>query len=460
MKRPNILLVVSDEHDPAIAGCYGNPYVETPHMDRLADQGALFERAYTSCPICVPARNSYMTGKYVHQIEAWDNGSPLAGDVPTIGNYLEAAGYETVLSGRTHFVGGERMHGFGKRLLDEPFNQRELDMIPSGRDKEDRRGSNSHVTACGPGDDEQNRFDRIAVEMAVRYLREKARRPSDRPWLMHVGVYMPHFPLICPREYFDRYYPDRVVMPATRHEIFESQHPAVQQARHWMRNDEVLDDEVTRTALAAYYGLVTHTDDLLGRLVNEVDNSALAEDTVVIYMSDHGENGGHHGLWQKMTFFEHSVRVPIIMRLPGVVEPVRVSYGASIVDILPTLLDLADQEPADLPGISLVPHARGETEEVVPRPVFSEFHAFGSTTGGFMIARGPWKYIHYKGLPDQLFNTDEDPDEVDNRAADRACREIRAQLYEQLLAVCDPEEVDRRAKSNQKHSGVERGFRS
>ena len=118
-QRPNILLIMSDEHDPAVTGCYGHPLIETPHLDRLASEGTTFDNAYTACPICVPARMSFMTGQYVHQIGTYDNGSPLAGTIPTMGSYLEAAGYETAVCGRTHFIGPERLHGFGVRLMDD-----------------------------------------------------------------------------------------------------------------------------------------------------------------------------------------------------------------------------------------------------------------------------------------------------------------------------------------------------
>ena len=448
-QHPNILLIMSDEHDPAVTGCYGHPHVETPHLDRLASEGATFENAYTACPICVPARLSCMTGQYVHQIGAWDNGSSLPDAVPTMGSYLEAAGYETALCGRTHFVGPDRLRGFGERLLDDA-QKWQHGRTPS-RAPNARRGSNSHVTECGPGDHWHNAYDRTAADRSERFLKSRAQSP-DRPFLLYTGFINPHFPLLCPREYFDRYYPDRLTLPPTRAEPWETQHPAIRQLRYWLRNEEPLDDAISITATAAYYGLVSFTDHLVGRLLDIVDNSPLRDNTVVIYVSDHGEMAGHHGLWQKQCFYERAVRVPMIIRHPQAAGHQRVSAGASLIDILPTLLDLADRAPAPLPGASLLPAVFGD--DFPDRPIFSEYHTLGSTTGGFMIKKGDWKYIHYVGLPDQLFNVDRDPDEIENRAADPSCAHILADLRTDLHAIVTPEEIDRRAKERSEWGGA------
>ena len=393
-QRPNILLIMSDEHDPAVTGCYGHPHIETPHMDRLASEGTTFDNAYTACPICVPARMSFMTGQYVHQIGTWDNGSPLAGTIPTMGSYLEAAGYETAACGRTHFIGPERLHGFGKRLMDDAEKWKHWNMGAPSRTPDNRRGSNSHVTECGPGENWQIDYDSTATDLSERFLKSRAQY-ADRPFFLYTGFMNPHFPLLCPREYFDRYYPDRVILPQTRTEPCDTQHPSIQQLRHWLRNEEPLDDAISTTATAAYYGLISFTDDLVGRLLDIVDNSPLRDNTVVIYVSDHGEMGGHHGIWQKQCFYEHAVRVPMIIRHPNAEGNQRIAAGANLIDILPTLLDLAEQDPAPLPGSSLLPAIHGRA--FPDRPIFSEYHAQGALNGGFMIKKGDWKYIHYVG---------------------------------------------------------------
>jgi len=260
-----------------------------------------------------------------------------------------------------------------------------------------------------------------------------------------------------PQEYFDRYYPDRVTLPETRTESCESQHPAIQQLRYWLRNEEPLDDAISTTATAAYYGLVSFTDHLIGRLLNVVNNSSLRDNTVVIYLSDHGEMAGNHGIWQKQCFYENAVRVPMIIRHPNAPTNQRITSGTNLVDILPTLLDIANQDPAPLPGTSLLPAVTGESFS--DRPIFSEYHALGSTTGGFMIKKGAWKYIHYVGLSDQLFNVATDPNEIQNRAEDPTCTDILSNLHTDLLNIVTPEEIDQRAKANQKIKGIARAGR-
>ena len=456
-KRPNILLIMSDEHDPAVTGCYGHPHVETPHLDQLAAEGTTFDNAYTACPICVPARMSFMTGQYVHQIGTWDNGSPLAGSTPTIGSYLEAAGYETVACGRTHFVGPERLHGFGKRLMDDAEKWKQWSMKGASRAPESRRGSNSHVAECGPGEGWQNHYDRTAIDLSERFLNSRAEYPGDRPFLLYTGIMNPHFPLICPEEYYNRYYPDRVTLPKTQTEPYESQHPSIQQLRYWLRNEEPLDDDLSTRAMASYYGLVSFSDDLMGRLLDVVNNFPLRNNTVVIYVSDHGEMAGNHGIWQKQCFYENAVRVPMIIRHPNGIANQRVQAGTNLVDILPTLLDIANQDPPDFPGNSLLPVVTGAS--LADRPIFSEYHAQGSTTGGFMIRKGPWKYIHYVGLEDQLFNVVDDPDEINNRATDPTCADTLSDLRNELLAIVNPEKIDQNAKENQQISGMARAGR-
>ena len=455
-QRPNILLIMSDEHDPAVTGCYGHPHIETPHLDRLASEGTTFDNAYTACPICVPARMSFMTGQYVHQIGTYDNGSPLAGTIPTMGSYLEAAGYETAACGRTHFIGPERLHGFGVRLMDDAEKWKHWSMSAPSRTPNNRRGSNSHVTECGPGENWQIDYDSTATDLSERFLKSRAQYP-DRPFFLYTGFMNPHFPLLCPREYFDRYYPDRVILPHTRTEPCDTQHPSIQQLRYWLRNEEPLSDDISTTATAAYYGLISFTDDLIGRLLDIIDNSFLRDNTVVIYVSDHGEMGGHHGIWQKQCFYEHAVRVPMIIRHPNASGNQRIAAGANLIDILPTLLDLAEQDPAPLPGSSLRPAILGHP--FPDRPIFSEYHALGALTGGFMIKKGAWKYIHYVGLPDQLFNVANDPEEIEDRADDPTCADILSDLRADLHNIVNPEEIDQRAKANQKIKGINRAAR-
>lgn len=447
-ERPNILLIMSDEHDPAVTGCYGHPHVQTPNLDRLAEEGVTFDSAYCNSPMCVPSRASFLTGRYAHQIRVWDNSGRIRGEYPTFGSYLEAAGYDTVICGRTHLMGEDRLHGFGRRIHDDMDSWISTDQR-ARRTPDARRGSASHVTESGPGTGSWQQYDETVASLAELFLTSRARHPSDRPWLLACGFMFPHFPLIAPRDLFDRYWPDRVVMPDLAGETLATQHPVIQHLRYFMHNDEDLDEEVTRRALASYYALVTLVDMHVGRLVRAIDTSPLRDNTVIIYTSDHGEMAGAHGMWQKQCFYEPAVRVPLIVRTPDGPRSLRIHENVSLVDILPTLLEVASVPvPSGLPGSSLWGAVQGG--EVTRRDVFSEYHAQGVLDGAFMLKRDEWKYIYYAGgHPPQLFNVRDDPGELRDLGQDPAYSAMRMALHRALLEICDPELVDAEAKRDQ-----------
>lgn len=449
--KTNILAIMSDEHAPQFCGCYGQPLVQTPNLDRLAAEGTLFENAYSNCPICVPARAAFMTGRYVHDIEVWDNDSAIDSAIPTFGTYLSDLGYETTLCGRTHFVGTDSHHGFQHRLLDDIEKWKHLGKRrASDRSPQAQRYSRSHVTECGPCEEHWHLdYDKEATDLAVQFLEEKASQSdADQPWCLYCGFVNPHFPLLCPDEYFDRYDRPDLPLAKTRDEPLESQHPAIRQLRHWQHGEKLVDEETERTARAAYYGLITWTDAQIGRMLSVIDNSPLKENTVVIYVSDHGENAGEHGLWQKQCFYEHAARIPFIARTPGAPAGQRIAEAVSLVDVLPTLLGLAgsNAEP-HLPGRDLSGAIHGE--DAPDDPVFSEYHTIGMEHAGYMLKHGRYKYTHYVNQSPQLFDLVTDPDELNDVSKAPGHASILDAMGRKLHAILDPEAVDRRAKENQ-----------
>ncbi len=451
-KQPNILLIMSDEHAPQFCGCYGHPIVRTPNLDQLAAEGTLFENTYSNCPICVPARAAFMTGRYVHDIEVWDNDSPLDSAIPTIGTYLKDLGYETTLCGRTHFVGTDSYHGFQYRILDDIEKWKHLGKRrASDRSPQAQRYSRSHVTECGPCEEHWHLdYDKHATDLSVQFLEEKARQAENaEPWMLYCGFINPHFPLLCPNEYFDMYDRPDLPLAKTRDEPLESQHPAIRQLRHWQHGEELVDEETERTARAAYYGLISWTDAQIGRMLSVIDNSSLRDNTVVIYVSDHGENAGEHGLWQKQCFYEHAVRIPFIARAPDTLAGQRIAADVSLVDILPSLVGFAGGTPdAQLPGRDLSTVIRGEAQ-CDEEPVFSEYHTIGMEHAGYMLKQGRYKYNYYVNHPPELFDLATDPDELTDVSTDPAYASVREDFERRLHAIVDPEAVDCRAKKNQ-----------
>jgi len=445
--KPNILILMSDEHDYSVCGCYGNPIVQTPSLDRLAAEGILYDHAYTSAPMCVPARMSFISGRYPGDVNVWDNGSALGGEFPTFASYLSAAGYETVLCGRMHMLGADRNHGFGLRLYDDMLDWANPRQTPR-RVPEARRGSNSHVTECGPGHGSWQDYDAACMDLAERYLHTKAKERDGKPWMMVVGCMFPHFPLIAPEELYRLYEDVQLPLPATRFEAVEHQHPAIAQLRRCFRNDCPPDDAVAQTALKSYYALVTLIDRYVGRLTDIIDSSSLKDDTVILYLSDHGEMAGRHGIWQKQCFYENSVRIPMILRLPDDLRGVyplekRVDAPVNMVDVFPTLLRLAGAAPVEgLPGVSLLAPRQD-------RAIFSEYHAQGMLNAGYMLQYGAYKLCYYVDGQPQLFDLSSDPEENHDLHGKRQYAEVEKELIVMLQSICDPEKRDARAKKDQ-----------
>jgi len=445
----NIVFLFSDEHAGAVMGNSGHPVVQTPHLDRLAEESYTFDNAYCNYPICTPSRLSMLTGRYPHQIEAWDLGAIADRQYPTWGDHLTEAGYETVLCGRTHFNGTDRHLGFSDRLLDDLPRWRHTTGRPPKRTPDARRGSNSHVAECGPGDHEHTRYDRNVTDLAVNFLREKSASPDDKPFLLYCGFMHPHFPLIAPPEFYSLYDPDTLELPATWNEPLESQHPIIQHHRWAWQNDIPPPEATVRCALASYYALVSALDAQIGRILEVIDTSPLREDTVVIYTSDHGEMAGHHGIWQKQCFYEPAVKVPLMLRLPSG-ETSRVAQNVALVDVLPTLLEIAGLETSsDLPGDSLLEIAKHQANETT-RAVFSEYHHMGMLNAGFMFKRGDYKLCHYVGSEPQLFNVKVDPLENDDLAPQPEYAARRSEMEVALRAIVNPELADAQAKENQR----------
>ncbi|MFI7066367.1 sulfatase-like hydrolase/transferase [Kribbella sp. NPDC050124] len=428
MNRPNILVVLSDEHTGSAAGWAGHPQVRTPHLDRLAAQSVSFDRAYTNSPMCVPSRLSLMTGQYVHQIGAWDNGVIPGPDFRSWGHHLPD--YQTVIAGRTHFNGPDRLLGFDRRLTDDLDFWIDHSGRPPRRTTEWQRPTNSHVTEHGSGDHVHTRHDVAATDAALEFLRN----PGPRPFLLYVGYMHPHFPLVAPPEFRDLYDPADVELPPTWDEPAASQHPVISLLRHGFRNDEPITEDQIREATVCYWALISHLDHQIGRLL-----AAVPDDTVVIYTSDHGEMAGHHGIWQKQCFYEPSVRIPLLLRHPSL-APARSTSHVSLVDVLPTLRDIAAL-PADpaLPGHTLL--------DPVDRPVLSEYHAQGMVDGGYMLKSGRWKYCYYgPAHPPQVFDVEADPLELHDLSTDQS---LVAKLDAELRTLLNPDRTDTLAKHNQ-----------
>ncbi|WP_333834749.1 sulfatase-like hydrolase/transferase [Rubrimonas sp.] len=457
MTGSNVLFIMSDEHSRKIAGCYGDPLVRTPHLDRLAAQGALFESAYCNCPICVPSRASFATGRHVHQIGCWDNAFPYHGEPPSWGHALSRAGCRCDSIGKLHYRGSNDPNGFDNEILPMHVLNGTGDVQGMLRRPPPKRPSTQQLAGdAGEGDSTYIAYDRSIRDAAVDWLREAAASPPDRPWCLFVSFVCPHFPLVAPPEWFRLYPLDKVPLPRLREPGDFPDHPVLKALRSVQDyDDHFRDEEHVRIAVAAYYGMVSFLDDNIGRIVAALDEAGLGENTLVVYGSDHGDNLGTRTFWGKSNMYEESAGVPLVMRGPGVAPGRRVRTPVSLLDAYPTILQaMGEPVDADLPGASLLEIAEGRDPD---RTVLAEYHAVASITGVFMVRFGRYKYVHYEGYRPQLFDLDADPGETRDLALEPASAAILAEGERRLQAICDPGEVNARAFADQARRIAELG---
>jgi choline-sulfatase len=464
----NVLFIMSDEHSKRVAGCYGNAVIRTPHIDRLAAEGTLFENAYTNCPICVPARASFATGRYVHQIGHWDNAHPYAGVPEGWGHRLLAAGHRCESIGKLHYRSVEDRNGFGREILPLHVLEGRGDLQGMLRRPPPKRPSTAQLAGdAGEGDSSYIGYDRRIRDAAVQWLGEAAAAPPDRPWCLFVSFVCPHFPLVAPPEFFRLYDPARMPMPQLRAPGEFPDHPVVRTLRAVQDYEDHFRDEAhVRLAMAAYYGLVSFLDDNVGRIIEALDASGLGRDTLVVYTSDHGDNLGARTLWGKSNMYEESVGIPMILRGPEIPRGRRVRTPVSLVDCYQTIVETVGAGPVSdpvLPGRSLVAAARAGDD--MERAAFSEYHAVASITGIFMVRFGRWKYVHYEGYRPELYDLEADPLETRDLASVPGHETELAEGLRRLRQICDPAEVTARAFADQDkrieaHGGTEAVLRS
>jgi len=428
--RPNFLLIMSDQHHCCIMGCAGDPLVRTPNLDALAAGGVRFSSAYCGAPLCVPSRMTFMTSRHCSDIDVYTNGCYLASDVPTFAHALGAAGYECTLGGRMHFAGPDQRHGFHQRLVGDVAGH--LGHIPPVSCAQQRET----VEVFGPGRTAYMAYDDAVLEGCRGYLRERGESP-DEPFCLVAGFVLPHNPYIAPKTLYD-YYHERVTLPHLPDGYLDNVPEPVRSIRRGRGFDEVT-PEAARGARAAYYGLVEYFDGIVGRLLESLREAGLADNTIVIYTSDHGDCIGEHGWWCKTNFYEGSAGVPLIVNAPGHLHgPLACTANASLLDLGPTMLDYAGATPLpNVAGRSLRPLLQGQMPPEWDDTVFSEMVGYGDNPPGRMVKQGPWKLMHYPGFAPLLFNLDDDPEELVNRAGDPELYWLREQLLQRAMAGFD-----------------------
>ena len=451
---PNILFVMADQLTASVLPVYGGP-VDGPNLTTLAAEGVVFESAYCSTPLCAPSRASLLAGQLPSTLGAYDNGAEFPASVPTIAHYLRASGYQTCLAGKMHFIGPDQLHGFEERLTTDIYTAG-LDWIPDWSLPLDERlpwyHDMSSVLEAGVSEATlQLDYDEEVGFRSVRKLYDLA-RASDRPFFFLVSFTHPHDPYEMRRRYWDRY-EERTLPPPSVGPLPPEAHDAHSRRILEMcgTDDVEIAPELVERARRAYFAAVSYVDDKLGELLDALAATGLRDDTVVVVASDHGDMLGERGLWYKMTFFEDSARVPLVVHAPARFRPGRVRANVSLLDLLPTLVELGGgrlEPDGSVAGASLLPLLHGESPP--PRPVVAEYLAEGTHAPCVMIRDESLKYVRCPGDPELLFNLAADPLELENLADGQEHAAALARLRAYADERWDLEQLAREVSASQR----------
>ena len=446
MNPTNLLFILSDQHTRDITGCYGHPVVRTPNIDRLAERGTRFTSACTSCPICVPARASLATGQYVHQIGNWDNAFPYDGSIPGWGHRLKQQGFKVDAIGKLHFRSSEDDNGFEQEIDPLHVVNGVGDILSCIRDNPPFRNKRVGILNAGPGDSTYLRYDISNADRACRWLAEH--KNDRKPWVLFLSFVCPHPPYISPPDLYHSYPPDQLPLPAQWQPDAWPDHPAIHYFRRFFHFDQPFTETELRNLTAAYYGVCTHLDRQIGRVLNTLAEHNLDNTTRILYTSDHGESLGARGLFGKFTMYEEAASIPLILAGPDVPQGHVVNTPVSLVDCFPTVLEsvTGKSEDHNLPGSSLWQIAQQPDTD---RTVFSEYHAVGSQNAIYMLRNRACKYIYYVNNPHQLFNLETDPDETNDLSTSPDHQATLRHFDRQLRDLLNPEATDARAKASQ-----------
>ena len=421
-----------------------------------------------------------MTGHYTHHCGGWDNSTTMPVDTVTWPYLLRTQGYEVALSGKMHLIGPDQLHGFERQLavdlhadLVHPV-YRWAEGIPQATEpwagvvctgSRVPNHGRSFVTDAvavspmersvetGPGTTPEIEADDLAVERAIEFLR--SRNKIDLPFALCVGLIAPHYPFVVPEPFFSQYFPEHADLPDIPLGHLQELSPASQRLRSAFGFDGHTDDQVRR-ARAAYYGLASYADSKIEELLDVLEHTGLADNTIVVHTSDHGELLGEHGLWRKMSFYDQAARVPLQIRWPGrSLAGERIACCASLVDVTATLIDAAgvEQQGLALDGHSLAGLIDGSAEAIHnwPDEAFSEQTSHGTDRPRAMLRRGSWKLCMSGGADSEteLYDLLRDPGEFHNRAGDPEAAQIEGDLRDSLLARWNPTAVEAQVRAHQ-----------
>lgn len=433
-RKPNFLIIMVDQLNGTWFPDGPARFLKTPNLKELAERSVRFSTAYCASPLCAPSRASFMSGQLPSRTGVYDNAAEFASSIPTFAHHLRRAGYRTILSGKMHFVGPDQMHGFEERLTTDIYPA-DFGWTPDWSKPNDRIDWWYHnlgsVTNAGTAEmTNQLEYDDEVAYHAKLKLYQLARK-DDQPFCLTVSFTHPHDPYVARKKYWDLYPAGTVPAVVVDDVGYANQDPHSKRLfdmSDW-RNYQVTPQMITDSR-RAYAANISYLDDKIGEILDTLKLCRFEENTIVIFTSDHGDMLGERGLWFKMSFFDGSSRVPLMISAPERFAPRIVEHPVSTLDVMPTMLELAqiDIGPLanDLDGTSLVDLLNGGLGAA---PIVRvEYAAEGSIAPMVMVREGDYKLIMTAPDPVQLFDLGRDPGELINLADDPALQAVRTAL--------------------------------
>lgn len=452
MSKPNILIFMVDQLNGTLFPDGPADWLHAPNLKKLAARSTRFQNAYTASPLCAPGRAAFMSGQLPSDTGVYDNAAEFTSSIPTYAHHLRRAGYQTCLSGKMHFVGPDQMHGFEERLTTDIYPA-DFGWTPDYRKPGERIDWWYHnmgsVTGSGVAEiSNQMEYDDEVAYNATRKVYDLARGKDDRPWCLTVSFTHPHDPYVARKKYWDLYEDCEHLLPtvpAMEYTDHDSHSKRIFDANDW-RSFDISEDDIKRSR-RAYFANISYLDDKIGEVMEALDSTG--QEAIILFVSDHGDMLGERGLWFKMSFFEGSARVPMMICAPEMKAGL-ITTPVSNIDVCPTLCDLAGVDMSEVEpwttGQSVKPMGQGVERT---EPVVMEYAAEASYAPMVSLRYGKWKYNRCKLDADQLFDLETDPHELTNLAEVGAHQGTRDQLRAKSEARWDLDKYDADVRKSQ-----------